>query len=415
MTLSHLCGNIITWFFKGTNLSPIIDIIGKIFFGHSPRKLPTTHHTRTTTYGNPALLLHCATFKAGYCNKISTFIISLRFLLLLLQRFFGNTMDVLSTIQAPISEQLAMLNSIMVERLHGSNALINKIVDNYLLTKGKQIRPILILLCARMTGEISQSTILSAAAIELMHNASLIHDDVVDNSMYRRGKPTINATEDNRIAVLMGDHFVSCALQCGVATGMMSIISAMGQLGQELAHGEIDQIDNARAHRLSEERYFDVIRRKTASLFRTCMHVGAISAHADDEQRERLEQFGELLGLCFQIKDDIFDYYEDKVIGKPTGNDLREGKITLPMLYAITHHDDEENRRMRSLLDRDNLDSDEIEQLIAYAKENGGIEYAYRRMEELRNEAVEALSSFPESETKQALITLLDYTISRNK
>lgn len=324
-------------------------------------------------------------------------------------------MDILSAIQAPISDKLAMLNSIMVEKLHGSNELINKIVDNYLLTKGKQIRPILILLCARMVGNISNATIMSAAAIELMHNASLIHDDVVDNSMYRRGKPTINAIEDNRIAVLMGDHFVSCALQCGVETGMMSIIAAMGQLGRELSHGEIDQIDNARSHRLSEERYFDVIRRKTASLFSTCMYVGAVSAQADEKERKQLERFGELLGLCFQIKDDIFDYYEDATIGKPTGNDLREGKVTLPLLYAITRNDNEENRRMRTLLDKDSLERNEIEQLISYAKDNGGIEYAGLRMKQLRNEAVEALASFPENDTKQALITLLDYTISRNK
>ncbi|MBO7317496.1 MAG: polyprenyl synthetase family protein [Bacteroidales bacterium] len=324
-------------------------------------------------------------------------------------------MDVLSTIQAPINDELAMLNRILAERLHTNNQLINKIVDRYLLTKGKQIRPILIMLCARMLGNISNDTILSAAAIELMHNASLIHDDVIDTSLYRRGLPTINALEDNRLAVLMGDYFVSCALQCGVDTNNMQIISAMGRLGQELAHGEINQIDNARQHRLSEEAYFEVIRRKTASLFRTCMHVGAISAKADEETRLRLEHFGELLGLCFQIKDDIFDYYDESVIGKPTGNDLREGKITLPLLYAITHHNDEENMRMRALLDNDNLDGATIETLINYAKSHGGIEYAQERMQQMRNEAVEILYTLPHSAAREALVALLDYTISREK
>ncbi len=324
-------------------------------------------------------------------------------------------MDVLSNIQAPINDDLVELNRILVEKLHTNNQLINKIVDRYLLTKGKQIRPILILLCARMLGNITPTTILSAAAIELMHNASLIHDDVIDTSMYRRGHPTINAVEDNRLAVLMGDHFVSCALQCGVETNNMQIIAAMGRLGQELAHGEINQIDNARQHRLSEEAYFEVIRRKTASLFRTCMHVGAISVATDDDTRARLEKFGELLGLCFQIKDDIFDYYDNNVIGKPTGNDLREGKITLPLLYAITHNDDEENARMRTLLDNDNLDSEAIETLINYAKTRGGIEYAHERMLQLRNQAVECLDALPPSMARQALIELLDYTISREK
>ena len=324
-------------------------------------------------------------------------------------------MDVLSTIQAPINDELVELNRILAEKLRTNNQLINKIVDRYLLTKGKQVRPILIMLCARMLGNISHDTILSAVAIELMHNASLIHDDVIDTSLYRRGLPTINALEDNRLAVLMGDYFVSCALQCGVETNNIQIIAAMGRLGQELANGEINQIDNARQHRLSEEAYFEVIRRKTASLFRTCMHVGAISAQADEETRLKLEHFGELLGLCFQIKDDIFDYYEDITIGKPTGNDLREGKITLPLLYAITHHNDEENVRMRTLLDNDSLDSTTIDTLINYAKSHGGIEYAQERMQQMRNEAVAILNTLPHSSAQEALVTLLDYTISREK
>lgn len=324
-------------------------------------------------------------------------------------------MDVLYNIQAPINDELKELNRILVEKLHTDNQLINKIVERYLLTKGKQIRPILILLCARMMGNISHTTILSAVAIELMHNASLIHDDVIDTSLYRRGHPTINALEDNRLAVLMGDYFVSCALKCGVETNNMHIISAMGRLGQELAHGEINQIDNARRHRLSEEAYFEVIRRKTASLFRTCMFVGAISVGTDEETRSKLENIGELLGLCFQIKDDIFDYYDSNVIGKPTGNDLREGKITLPLLYAITHNNDAENERMRALLDNDSLDSNAVETLIDYAKRMGGIEYAQERMLQLRNEAVASLETLPDSPARQALIELLDYTISREK
>ncbi len=322
-------------------------------------------------------------------------------------------MDVLTNIQSTIGTELTTLNRIMVEHLHTSNPLINKIVDRYLESKGKQIRPILIMLCAKMIDRITPATILAAAAIELMHNASLIHDDVVDNSMLRRGKPTINSLEDNRLAVLMGDHFVSSALQCGVETGNMLIIAAMGKLGRELAHGEIDQIDNARSHRLSEEAYFAVIRRKTASLFRACMHVGSLSVDADENSRKQLETFGELLGLCFQIKDDIFDYYEDGKIGKPTGNDIREGKITLPLLYAITHNDDEENKQIRTLLDKEELSHDDISRLINYAKNNGGIEYAQKCMQELRNEAELVLSYFPKNETYHTLLSILDYTISR--
>lgn len=324
-------------------------------------------------------------------------------------------MDILSTIQGSIGEDLVQLNRTLVEKLHTSNPLMNKIIDRYLQTKGKQIRPILIMLCARMIDKITPDTILTAAAIELMHNASLIHDDVIDTSLYRRGEPTINATEDNRLAVLMGDHFVSCALQCGVETGKMEIVAAMGMLGRELAHGEIDQIDNARSHRLSEEAYFSVIRRKTASLFRACMRVGALSVNADEQVRLRLEKFGELLGLCFQIKDDIFDYYEGHTIGKPTGNDLREGKVTLPLLYAILRHDDDENKRMRTLIEKEQLDTDEIDVLIDYAKSHGGVEYSYRRMQQLRDEAIKELDFFPKNDTYHALTAILDYTIARDK
>ncbi len=324
-------------------------------------------------------------------------------------------MDTLAIIQKPIQGELVLLNQMLVEQLHTSSPLMNKIIDRYLETKGKQIRPILVMLCAQMTHHVTTSTIAAAAAIELMHNASLIHDDVVDNTMYRRNQPTINALEDNRVAVLMGDHFVSCALQCGVETGNMAIIATMAQLGQELAHGEIDQLDNARVHRLSEEAYYNVIRRKTASLFRACMHVGSLSVNADSELAQRLETFGELLGLCFQIKDDIFDYYEDQAIGKPTGNDLREGKITLPLLYAITHGIGDENIAMRELLDKEHLSTEEIDRLITYAKENGGIEYAYQSMEQLRQKAKEQLAVFPSTDTRNALLSILDYTINREK
>ena len=324
-------------------------------------------------------------------------------------------MNILSTIQEKIGAELELLNRTLVEKLNTSNPLMNRIIDRYLLTKGKQIRPILIMLCARMIDKINPTTILSAAAIELMHNASLIHDDVIDTSLYRRGEPTINATEDNRMAILMGDHFVSCALRCGVETGKMDIVAAMGRLGQELAHGEIDQIDNARSHRLSEDAYFSVIRRKTASLFRACMHVGALSVDADEHTRLQLEKYGELLGLCFQIKDDIFDYYEEYAIGKPTGNDLREGKVTLPLLYAITHHNDDENTRMRTLLAKEQLDASDVATLIEYAKEHGGIEYAYQRMQQLRDEALQALDGFPRNSTYNALVSILDYTIARDK
>lgn len=325
-------------------------------------------------------------------------------------------MDKLFVIRQPITEELALLNSTLTEMLHTNSPLMNEVIQTYLESKGKQIRPVLVLLCAKLFGPVSQAAIDAAASLELLHNASLIHDDVVDESQKRRGLPTINHLYDNRIAVLTGDYFVSCALACSVKTRQMEIISTLGVLGRELARGEIDQLSNARDHRLDESAYFDVIRRKTASLFYACMRVGALSAGADEATVDRLSQFGEKLGLCFQIKDDIFDYYEDKVIGKPTGNDLREGKITLPLIYAITHHTGAENEQMRALLlGEESLSAEGVHTLIEYAKREGGIAYAYETMKRIRNEAVELLADFPPSETVDALIAILDYAIEREK
>ena len=325
-------------------------------------------------------------------------------------------MDKLLVIRQPITDELDLLNKTLTETLHTNSPLMNEVINTYLESKGKQIRPILVLLCAKLFGPVPREAIDAAASLELLHNASLIHDDVVDESQKRRGLPTINHLYDNRIAVLTGDYFVSCALACSVRTNQMAIIASLGVLGRELARGEIDQLSNAREHRLDEDAYFEVIRRKTASLFYACMQVGALSAGACEADVERLSQFGEKLGLCFQIKDDIFDYFEDKVIGKPTGNDLREGKLTLPLIYAITHGSGEENERMRALLlSEEHLSAESVHTLIEYAKREGGIDYAYETMKRIRNEAVALLEGFPPSETVDALTSILDYTIEREK
>ena len=259
-------------------------------------------------------------------------------------------MDKLSIIQQPILDELEILNRTLAETLNTSSPMMNTVVDYFLGTKGKQIRPMLVLLSARLFGKINAVTIDAAAAIELLHNASLIHDDVVDESKQRRGKPTINGVWDNRIAVLVGDYFVSCALKCSISTGILEVINTLGFLGQELAKGEIDQLSIAQDHVLNEEAYFNVIRQKTASLFISCMKMGALSNGASSEAIEQLMVFGEKLGLCFQIKDDTFDYFSDDTIGKPTGNDLREGKVTLPLIFAVRNATDVERDEVMAIL-----------------------------------------------------------------
>ena len=218
----------------------------------------------------------------------------------------------------------------------------------------------------------------------------------------------------NHIAVLVGDFFVSNALAAGIRTGDIRVVSALSALGKELSLGEIDQICNARDHTLEECSYFGMIRQKTASLFMNCVRMGAGLGGATPEELDRLVRYAELLGLCFQIKDDIFDYYEDPRIGKPTGNDLREGKVTLPLLYALRTAPEAESRPMRDLLLAGDLAPADISGLIEFAKRHGGVEYAYDRMRAMQREGEEILATFPDSESRRAFTGIFDFIISRH-
>lgn len=323
-------------------------------------------------------------------------------------------MTTLESLQKTIAPELKMLNDTIVESLATSNGLMNQIVETYLKTKGKQIRPILVMLSAKMFGEINNEVISAAAAVEMLHNASLIHDDVVDDTKARRNNPTINSIWDNHIAVLVGDYFVSAALRQAISTGDTRIIRSLSELGSTLSLGEIDQIYNAQSHILSEEAYFNVIRAKTASLFVSCVAMGGYAVKASDEAIAQLSRFAELLGLCFQIRDDIFDYFEDKKIGKPTGNDLREGKITLPLLSVLLREDLPGHEEMLALSRKECLDTEEIATLIDYAKVNGGIDYAYEKMNNLRSQAMELLENLPNNEARESFVAIFDYIIHRD-
>jgi octaprenyl-diphosphate synthase len=314
-----------------------------------------------------------------------------------------------------ISSDLERLQKIIKQSLSSNSPLLNKIVDKYLETKGKQIRPIIVVLSAKFFGaEVSDGVLCGAASVELLHNASLIHDDVIDETKQRRGHDTINNTWDNHIAVLVGDFFVSNALACAIRTNDFRVISTISELGKELSTGEIDQIDVAKHHSIDEQAYFSIINKKTASLFQSCVKVGGYSVGASDTDIANLSKFVELLGLSFQIKDDIFDYFKDDAIGKPTGNDLREGKVTLPLIYALSRTESPRHGEMRRLADSDSLTTEQIETLIDFAKAEGGIEYAYATMERLRAEARSILEPYPDNEAKRAFLSLFDYIIKRH-
>ena len=320
----------------------------------------------------------------------------------------------LDKIRTAISGDLALLTERISERLSTANPMLQAIVSSNLRTKGKLVRPITVILAARLLGGVNERVIDSAAAVELLHNASLVHDDVVDGSSTRRGKPTVNAVWDNHVAVLVGDYYVSTSMQLAINTGNIHIIESICDLGRRLSLGELDQIYNARYHTLTEEAYYQIIDFKTASLFKACARMAAYSRDVTGERADALARFAELLGLCFQIRDDIFDYFDDASIGKPTGNDLREGKITLPLLHVLLEGNDPRHADMVALAAKESLTDNEIETLTEYARAGGGIDYAYAAMQKMRSEAVECLSIFDDCNEKQWLIELFDYIIARS-
>ena len=317
-------------------------------------------------------------------------------------------------IRHSLGAELDAMNTIIRTSLSTSDPLMGRVVEQYLRTKGKQIRPLLVLLSARLFGDINASTLHAAASLEMLHNATLIHDDVVDDADYRRRTPTLNKEFDNRIAVLVGDFFVSTALQEAIKTKDMKAVVSVAELGKELSLGEIDQISNARDRSIDEARYFDVISKKTASLYMKCVKMGAETTSATPSQIESLMEYARLLGLCFQIKDDIFDYFEDKEVGKPTGNDLRENKVSLPLIYAVNSTSGDESDAVRALLMRGDLSDREIAMLIDFAKANGGIDYAYGVMDDMRRKADTLLLGLPENEWRDAFAELFDFTIRRH-
>lgn len=322
-------------------------------------------------------------------------------------------MTTLEAITYNHSAELERLNERIASQLEGSNTLMDKIVMSLLRTKGKQIRPLMVFLCAGLFGCDNEKALASAVAVELLHNASLIHDDVVDNSPTRRGRPTINAVWDNHIAVLVGDYFTSSAMQQAISTGDIRIVDVLCKLGRSLSLGEIDQIYNAREHTLTEENYYRIIDYKTASLFVASAEMGCLAAGIDDERLKALSEYALLFGRCFQIRDDIFDYYPSELVGKPTGNDLREGKISLPLLHVLGKTELPGYAEIKALLDSDELSEEDIARIQAFARDNGGISYASQVMENLRVKAYECLSIFPDSANRRELEALIDFTIAR--
>lgn len=325
-------------------------------------------------------------------------------------------MDKMDSIKSCIAQELRMFETAFEQALSTHVPLADNVIHYFLDRRGKQLRPVVTLLTAKMMGgEVNEKSIQGAVALELLHNASLMHDDVIDKSDERRGMSSINKVWDNRVAVLMGDFFLSKCLVASNSTGSLDISNILANMVIRLSEGELEQLSNVRSHLLSESAYFSVISGKTASLFSACMRVGALSVGASAEDIERMGQIGELMGLVFQIRDDIFDYYPSSDIGKPSGHDIMEGKVTLPLLYALQHGATDEAEKMRTILEENQeLDTKQVEQLVEFAKAVGGIEYAQAKMKNIAFDAKKLLDMQPESPARDALKYLIDYFISRN-
>ncbi len=317
-------------------------------------------------------------------------------------------------ISAPITQELERFEQHFLQTMQSDVPLLDKVTQYIVKRKGKQMRPMFVFLSAKCLGTVSETTFDAASLVELLHTATLVHDDVVDDANERRGFFSVNALWKNKIAVLVGDYMLSRILLLSIEKNNADLLGIVARSVREMSEGELMQIEKARYLSITEETYFEVIRKKTASLIATCCEAGALSVNAYGE-RERMRKFGELVGLAFQIKDDIFDYGSPGNIGKPTGIDIREQKMTLPLIYAIRSAEKKVSHELMDIVRNHHEDNAKIRRAVELVIQNGGIEYAHERMIKLANEAIEMLASLPDSDAKRSLIGLVNYTINREK
>ncbi|MEY3426390.1 MAG: hypothetical protein RL679_1748 [Bacteroidota bacterium] len=315
---------------------------------------------------------------------------------------------------APIKMEMSEFDIRFRRNMQSKVALLDKITHYIIRRKGKQMRPMFIFLSAKMLGEVNDKTYDAASLVELLHTATLVHDDVVDDANERRGFFSVNALWKNKIAVLVGDFMLSKVLLLSIEKKNLRLLEIVARAVREMSEGELLQIEKARRLDITEDVYFDVIRKKTASLIATCCEGGAISVDRED-MSATMRQFGELVGLAFQIKDDIFDYGSDDGIGKPTGNDLRERKMTLPLIYVMNTAPKNIKKELISIVKNHNEDPKYIARGIELVVSGGGIKYATAKMMELKEQALQLLEGIPDSESKRSIIGLVEYTTQRKK
>lgn len=324
-------------------------------------------------------------------------------------------MITLEDIRRPVSKEMKEFDSRFRSEISSDISLVNIVTRFVLRRKGKQMRPLFVFLSSRLTGEITESTYTAAALVELMHTATLVHDDVVDESNERRGTFSVKAIWKSKVAVLFGDYLLAQGLLLAVKNKNYDLLEIVSNASREMSEGELLQIQKSRSLNIDMETYYEVIRKKTASLIASCTASGAKAAGAAQDVVDRVYQMGIEIGMAFQIKDDLFDYQTHGIIGKPTGNDIKDKKFTLPLIYALNNADPSSRKAMIRKINKGNRSQHVVNEVVQFVKDMGGIDFANSKMQEYKSAAMEILHSFPDSPSRNSLRDLVEYTVSRKK
>jgi len=321
--------------------------------------------------------------------------------------------NIVEEIKRPINEEMKLFEQKFYESMQSKVALLDKVTRFIVTTKGKQMRPMFVFLCAKLIGNVNEKTYRGASMIELIHTATLVHDDVVDESFKRRNFFSINALWKNKIAVLVGDFLLSKAVLLSTDHKDYDLLSVISRTIREMSEGELLQLEKARKLDITEDVYYEIIRQKTATLIAACCEIGALSNDADENLAKKMMEFGTFTGMAFQIKDDLFDYLSSNVIGKPVGIDIKEQKMTLPLIHSLKIASETERKYFFNTIKRYNNDQKRVKELIAFVKSSGGLDYAITKMKDFQQKAKDILNEFPDSEVRKSLHMMLDYVIER--
>jgi len=324
-------------------------------------------------------------------------------------------MNTIREIKKPIQQEMLLFEKKFKSSLNSNVPLLDKILHYIVKRKGKQMRPMFVFLSGKLFGDVNESSFRAASLIELLHTATLVHDDVIDDANMRRGFFSINALWKNKIAVLVGDYLLSQGLLMSLENQEYDLLQIVSKAVKEMSEGELLQIEKARKLDIEEDVYFEIIRQKTATLIAACCACGAVAANQDKETVERMRKFGELIGIAFQMKDDLFDYYNEDLIGKPTGIDIKEQKMTLPLIYTLKNSDKKQKKFITQTVKNHNTNSERVAEVLDIVKRSGGIDYTIDKMKSYQKEALQVLKTFDDNESRKSLELLVTFVIERKK